>query len=215
MTITIVIDNKKSWILPTGKKLLDVIKKLGHHARLVHRHEAVPRGDLAIYLGCEKIVKSETLVKNIHNIVVHESKLPQGRGMSPLTWQILEGKSKIPITVFEVSEGFDEGDIYLQKYIHFKGDELVDELRAKQASATIDLVLECVESYKNLRGKKQTGRPTYYKRRRPADSELDINKSIKSQFNLLRVVDNERYPAFFRYKNTTYILKINKASTNE
>ena len=39
-------------------------------------------------------------------------------------------------------------------------------------------------------------------------SELDINKSIKSQFNMLRVVDNERYPAFFSHKKKKYIIKI-------
>src|SRR6185503_17183140 len=112
MIITIVVDNPRSWILPSAKKLLTTLRSMKHRARLVHTHTAIPRGDLAVFLGCEKIVRPETLAKNKHNIVVHESKLPKGRGMSPLTWQILEGKSKIPITLFEVSEGFDEGDIY-------------------------------------------------------------------------------------------------------
>ena len=32
----------------------------------------------------------------------------------------------------------------------------------------------------------------------------------KSQFNLLRIVDNELYPANFKYKNKTYLVKIYK-----
>ena len=42
------------------------------------------------------------------------------------------------------------------------------------------------------------------------DSELDINKSINSQFNLLRICDNKRYPAFFRKHGFTYKLQIEK-----
>jgi methionyl-tRNA formyltransferase len=40
------------------------------------------------------------------------------------------------------------------------------------------------------------------------DSKLNMNKTIKNQFNLLRIVDNERYPAYFIYNNKKYILKI-------
>ena len=52
------------------------------------------------------------------------------------------------------------------------------------------------------------GKGSYYKKRLPKDSELDIEKSIKKNFNLLRVVDNERYPSFFYYKGKNFIIKI-------
>ena len=38
--------------------------------------------------------------------------------------------------------------------------------------------------------------------------ELNVSKTIKEQFNLLRVCDNERYPAFFYLNNKKYIIKI-------
>ena len=37
-----------------------------------------------------------------------------------------------------------------------------------------------------------------------------INKSIKDQFNLLRIVDDERYPAFFEIDGSKYFIKIYK-----
>ena len=37
---------------------------------------------------------------------------------------------------------------------------------------------------------------------------MNINKSIKSQFNKLRIVNNEQWPAFFYYKNKKFIIKI-------
>mgnify|MGYP003349215185 CR=1 FL=1 len=56
----------------------------------------------------------------------------------------------------------------------------------------------------------QIGNPTYLKARTPLDSKLDINKSIKSQFNLLRVCDDKNYPAFFYYKNYKFFIKLYK-----
>ena len=48
----------------------------------------------------------------------------------------------------------------------------------------------------------------FLKKRYPEDSQLNINKSIKSQLNLLRVCDNKRYPAFFHYKKKKFLIKI-------
>ncbi len=59
-----------------------------------------------------------------------------------------------------------------------------------------------------MTGIPQNGDETFFPRRKYKDSELDINKSILEQFNLLRIVDNERYPAFFYINETKYILKI-------
>ena len=74
--------------------------------------------------------------------------------------------------------------------------------------AILDLCLEYVNKYEYIKAEGQLGEPTYYGRRSRGSSELDAHKTISEQFNLLRVVDNERYPAFFYYKNKKYILKI-------
>ena len=51
---------------------------------------------------------------------------------------------------------------------------------------------------------------SFNKQRTKLNSKININKSIKSQFNLLRICDNERYPIFFNYKKKKFILKIYK-----
>jgi len=53
---------------------------------------------------------------------------------------------------------------------------------------------------------------SFYLRRRPEDSRLDPDKTIREQFNLLRVVDNEKYPAFFDLHGQRFLLKVEKAS---
>jgi methionyl-tRNA formyltransferase len=57
----------------------------------------------------------------------------------------------------------------------------------------------------------QPSNSTYFKKRTPNDSEISVEQSIKQQFNLLRIVDNVRYPAFFYMNGKKYILKIYQA----
>jgi methionyl-tRNA formyltransferase len=188
------------------------LTNMGHDVTLLHDVKRVADGDIAFFLSCTQIVSKEIRDRNQHNLVVHESDLPKGRGWSPLTWQILEGKNEIPITLFEAEETVDSGRLYLQKIMYFAGDELIEDLRKTQADTTIELCVEFVRDYAQVvaNATEQTGKPTYYDRRSPKNSRLDPNKSIADQFNLLRTVDNEVYPAFFELNGTKYTLKITK-----
>ena len=90
------------------------------------------------------------------------------------------------------------------------GDELVNEIRSKQGKSTIDLCYYFVKNYKNISGKKQLGKSSFYRKRNSDDSELNINQTILEQFNLLRVCDNKRYPAHFYHMGQKYVIKIYK-----
>jgi methionyl-tRNA formyltransferase len=198
--------SNSSWIVPYGYQLQDRLIEMGHQCKYIFSEKEVLEGDVLVFLCYEKIFNSLHL--NKHNLVIHESDLPEGRGMSPLTWQILEGKNTITCTLLEASEGIDEGDIYEQFILNYNGSELNTELKHKQGNATIELVLNFMKKYPiNIR-RKQTGKPSYYPKRTPLDSELDPKKSIAEQFNLLRVCDNERYPAFFSLNGKKYKLLI-------
>jgi methionyl-tRNA formyltransferase len=72
------------------------------------------------------------------------------------------------------------------------------------------LCLQFIDEYPQIldRARVQKGQASFYPRRRPADSRLDPEKSIAAQFDLLRVVDNEKYPAFFEYRGKKFQLKI-------
>lgn len=182
----------------------------GHYSSLRFRHEDIEQGDFLFLLGCEKKLIREIKNKNRHNLIVHESFLPKGRGWSPLTWQVLEGAKCIPVSLFEAEEYMDSGPIYLQETLKLNGNELIDELREGQGNLTIKLCMKYVQMNGVITGRIQEGEPTYYKRRRPSDSLVDLNKSIIEQFNLLRTCDNDRYPAHFYHNNEKFILKIYK-----
>ena len=74
----------------------------------------------------------------------------------------------------------------------------------------LNLIKKFLKKFPKIYFKKQYGKSNFIKRRHPKDSKLNINKSLKSQFNLLRVNDNELYPSFFYYKKKKYLIKIFK-----
>lgn len=207
-----IVSDQTSWINPYITILIEKLERDGHNVNWVHETEFIEVGHFAFFLSFFNIADDEALAKNEHNLVVHESDLPLGKGWSPLTWQILEGKNQIPIVLFEAAGDVDSGPIYSKDRLQFKGNELVDELRYIQAQKTCQMCLDFVVNFPDIlkQGEKQQGLSTYYKRRSPIDSKLDVDKTIREQINLLRTVDNERYPAYFELDGVKYTIKISK-----
>ena len=210
MKICIVVDNPRSWFVPFAEELKKNLSRFGSVDLLSDSNQISQSNDVAFLLSCEKKVIPEILRRSRSNIVVHASELPKGKGMSPLTWQILEGKNRIPITLFEAVEAIDAGPVYIIEYVDFIGNELLHEM---QNSVGVK-IMEMCETFLNdwpqilSNGIAQNGDPSFYKKRTPGDSRLDPQKSLSEQFNLLRVVDNDRYPAFFEWNGRRYNLKI-------
>lgn len=186
---------------------------LGYTWTWVHDANQLQAGELCFYLSYGKIVGTEMLSKFKHNLVVHGSDLPKGKGWSPLTWQVLAGDKKHPLTLIEADFKVDSGVIYAQNWYEFEDTELIEEMRQTQAVKTLALCRHFIENYPDIikQAKAQIGIESFYSRRRSKDSELDINLTLKQQFNLLRVVDNQSYPAFFTFAGKRYNLKIEQA----
>lgn len=188
----------------------------GHRCAWTHRAEMLPEGDICFYLSYGRIVGAQTRARHRHNLVVHGSALPHGRGWSPMTWQVLEGASRIPVTLLEAIDAVDAGPILWQTWMALDGTELVDDLRRKQAEATQILCHAFVAHYPDSAdwGVPQQGQPSWYDRRRPCDSVLDPGRPLGDQFNLLRVVDYDRYPATCTIGGTRFRVKIERDGTD-
>jgi methionyl-tRNA formyltransferase len=208
MKINILLDTSDSFLHDYVHDLIEKLKERGHEVCFCEDHRKIKTGDMLFLLACKTILKKEHLSLNTNNLVIHPSKLPEGRGSGALVWKILEGENKIYLTLFEANEKIDQGYIYLKESIEFEGFELSDEIRHKQALKTMGLVLKYVDHHKNLKAQKQQGKGSFYRKRTPEDSELVLDKTIREQFNLLRVVDNNRYPAFFKLNGHKYTVKI-------
>ena len=177
---------------------------------LVNNKADIVAGDVAFYLSCYEIISESIMSLNKHNIVIHESDLPKGKGWSPASWQILEGKNIIPLTLFEMNKKIDDGDVYFKDFVELDGTELKDEWQSKIVEKKLQMCLRFLNEFIDVSPYPQTGVETFYPRRTPDDCMLDVNKSILEQFNMLRIVDNENYPAFFEINGVKYKITISK-----
>jgi ribosomal protein S18 acetylase RimI-like enzyme len=212
-TIVILCD-LDSWLLPYLYDLVEEWRAMGHRCEMSHEASGAVPADFCFCLSFSQIVPSSIRRQFKNTLVVHESELPQGRGWSPMSWQILAGSSRIPVTLIEAEDAVDTGRIYLQEWIELEGSELSADWRAKQARCTTSLCKRWVENYPASveTAREQQGDASYFEKRERAHSELDPNLSIVNQFELLRVVDNKRYPAFFNIRGQLYRLLIEKDS---
>ena len=210
MKITILIDTIDSWIHPWARALENQFEAMGHSVSYVASANDIGNGDVAFLLSCMKLVPADALGKNKYNMVAHPSDLPSGKGFSPLAWQVLEGKKEIQIVLFDAVSEADGGDIYIRNIIRLDGTELNHEIKHKQGIETFLMCLKFVEQYDDLVPDTQNGDESFYERRTKEDSQLDPDKTIAEQFDLLRVVDNDRYPAFFYLRGEKYTLHIEK-----
>jgi len=206
-TITLLVDNPDSWILPWVENLKNILAE-SHEVSLTYDAKEIRKGDFSFFLGCTKIVPGEYLKRNKLNLVVHESDLPFGKGWSPVAWQVLKGVSTIPVVLFEATEDLDSGPIYLRDTMVLNGTELLPEIREKQGEKTLQMVLEFLKKWPELNPVEQQGDSVVFRRRTEQDDKLDTNKTIEEHFDQLRIVHNEKYPAWFEFGGRKYKIKI-------
>src|SRR3989344_7866677 len=210
LRITILVDNPHSWFVPYADRIAERLRGIGHDVVRTAVAAEIPEGDVAFFLSCELLIKKPVRDRSTHNIVIHGSAVPEGKGWSPLTWSVFEGKNEITVSLFEAEDAVDSGNVYARQTFPLEGHELVDEIRKKDADVMEEMAVRFIENYPPSEGEVQSGKESFYSKRTAADSELDPQKPLIENFDLLRVVDNERYPAFFKHKGHTYILKIYK-----
>jgi len=210
-----ILTTKNSWLYKNKKNnVLKIFKKFSKDVSIITNFKDIKKSTkICLILSYFKIIPPKFLKICKFNLVVHESDLPKGKGFSPLTHQILKGKTKITTTLFNASKKLDTGNFYFKKQFYFNKNLLFDEIKNLQFNNAMQMCVQFIKKYKKykkIRMFKQNGKSTFYHRRNPEDSKININKSLIKQFNLLRVCDNENYPAFFIYKNKKYLLKITK-----
>ena len=197
-----ILTDSESWLNDFVPVLAEQLLRDGHRVHWSHSHRSLAEGDICFVLGYTRILEQEALSLHTHNLVVHESDLPRGRGWSPLTWQVLEGADEIQVSLIDAVLEVDAGRIYAQDTIRLRGSEFIDELRTLQWEASQRLCVRFIDEYPRIlsRAKSQQGEASFYPRRRPEDSQLDLQRTLAEQMPLLRVVDNHRYPAFLEWR---------------
>jgi len=206
--VTFLLDRKNNWLESYIIESPVFEDSQTFNYSISHDHQSVRGQDIVFILGYTRILGGAFLKKNSLNLVVHESDLPKGKGFSPVQWQILDGSKIIPVCLIEAVNKVDSGDIFCRHQFELTDYELYEEIRMKQAQATVEIINKFLLSYPNYTREKQLGEPKYYPRRTAKDGELHLDRTIRQQFNLLRIGSNDGWPSFFVLDGRKYIVKI-------
>lgn len=211
MKITILCSDKGHPILPLLRDWIN-LNSVGHSIDLINKKNEISNGDILFLISCQELISKAQRNKYKMTLVVHASDLPLGRGWSPHIWDIINGSNYLTVSLISAEDEIDTGKIYKKIKIKIESNELWDEINKKLFLTEIQLMEYAVKSYKHLKGEKQNLdiTPTYYSKRTPIDSKIDPEESIKNQFNKIRVMDPERYPAFFELNGNKYKIILKK-----
>lgn len=178
------------------------------YAKLVHSVEDLTGGDYLFLLSCSEIITPEIRAGYRFSMVVHAGDLPRDRGWSPHVWSIIEGARELVVTLLDCADPVDSGNIWHQQRIALNGTETYDEINEMLFAAEIRLLDWAVQFADSSESKPQVGKPSYRRRRTPADSEVKPSQRLDEIFDLVRVCDPDRFPAFFTYRGEKFALTI-------
>jgi methionyl-tRNA formyltransferase len=153
--------------------------------------------NIIFFIHWSKLIE-ESLFNKYLCIQFHSSSLPKGRGGSPIQNQILLNFNKTKLTAFKVSKNLDSGPVCMKKNLSLKGSAF--DIFKRMEKTSVQMIKKIINK-KKISFIKQKGKPTYFKRRKENDSEINFKNffTIKRLYNFLRMLDAPDYPnAFIR-----------------
>lgn len=208
-----ILTSKSSWLFDNKQEVLKNLKEIKNKIIIniiSNSNKISKKADIIFVLSYYKIISKRHLKKNNNIYVIHDSNLPNGRGMSPLFNQILKGKREIISTVFKCEENIDDGKIAFKKKFYYPDNIVYDEIKKLQIENNIILIKKFILLFekKKVKLKKQSGKATYFKKISAKKNNINKNKSISSQFQKIRTRDNKYFRAFFIHKKRKFFIKI-------
>ncbi len=199
---------------PVNPYLSAWVKRHGqdHDIEVVRKKNDLTGGDILFLVSCSEIISSNDQALYGVCLVLHASDLPRGRGWSPHIWELVAGASHITLSLLEAKDKVDSGRVWQKVHIPISPTALWDEINHQLFTAEIQLMDFALASYGQIQPNEQFTDvvPTYFRQRTPQDSRIDPYQSIASQFDLIRVCDPHRFPAFFEYRGQRFALKLEK-----
>jgi methionyl-tRNA formyltransferase len=183
-----------------------------HEVSIVQKKSQLSGGEILFLISCSEIINASDRAQYKACLVLHASDLPNGRGWSPHIWALVQGAEFITLSMLEAEDKVDSGRIWRKAHIRVPRVALWDEINHLLFNAELEMIDYAVQNYALAKPQPQAdaAQATYLRKRTPQDSRIDPNKSIAEQFDLIRVCDPNRFPAYFEHLGQRYTLKLDK-----
>ena len=163
---------------------------------------AAYQADIIIVVAYGHIIPKEILEMPKYGCInVHASLLPKYRGAAPIQWAVVDGEEKSGVTIMQMNEGLDTGDMIAVSEVILAEDEtggsLFDKLSIEGGKLLAD-TLQKIESGNIHPVKQPAESPTAYARMiKKSDGLVDWRKSALQIERLVRGLNP--WPSAFTY----------------
>lgn len=171
--------------------------------------------DLIVVAAYGRLITKEILELPTYGCVnIHGSILPKWRGAAPIQWSIVSGDKETGVTLMQMSEGLDTGDMLAVSKTPIER-KTAGELHVEIAEMGANLLIDNLENIKNgtiNRIKQDDKLSCYAKMISKKDGLIDFSKSAMEIENMVRGFNP--WPATFTYMDEK-MLKIWEADVLE
>ena len=169
--------------------------------------------DLIVVVAYGQILSREILELPKYGCInVHASLLPKYRGAAPINWAIINGELETGVTIMEMEEGLDTGDMIIKSSIPIEDDDdyisIHDKLSLLGGKILVEAINQIVEGVSIITPQDES-LSNYAKMIFKSTGKIDWNKTGKEIRNLVRGL--KPWPsAYTDYNGET--IKIHKVS---
>ena len=156
--------------------------------------------DIYVVAAFGQILSKEILdIPKFGCINVHASLLPEYRGAAPIQWAIAEGRKITGVTIQQMNEGVDTGDIISSRTVEIAGDEtgesLFEKLMICGRGLTVE-TLDLIAAGKATHTPQDDSKATYAKILKKEMGFVDFTKSADEIERMIREGTRKEAQAF-------------------
>ena len=148
------------------------------------------KADVFVVAAFGQILTKEVLEMPKYGCInIHASLLPMYRGAAPIHWAIINGEKEAGVTIMQMDEGLDTGDMLLKSAVPLAEDETADSLHDKLMNLGGNLIVEALSKLEDgsLTATPQPEGPLFYAKMLSKEmGNLDFTKDAEELERLVR-----------------------------
>ena len=144
--------------------------------------------DIMVVAAYGQILPKDVLqIPKLGCLNIHASLLPRWRGAAPIERAILEGDRETGISIMQMNEGLDTGDILLDKKCMISNRETAQTLHDTLSNIGANAILETLNMLPTLKAKSQQNNDaTYAEKVTKDEAQIDWHQSAEQISRVIR-----------------------------
>ena len=137
--------------------------------------------DLILIIAGNQIIKQEVLDSTKYGVFnIHSSLLPNYKGLMPTFWVLRNDEPKTGVTLYQLTEGIDDGPIIANKEYYISSETSQSKLIKDLKILANDLVIESIDLVEDPENYKESKEGTYFKF--PTKEDVKVFYSYNKKF---------------------------------